>query len=998
MSESKALEHIDSRSPIEDSDLLYRLQSGTQRFLEEMRAATSEREVAREAVERLQTIVPVDRAALLLPADQAPGHWEAVEYFGFPDDHWRELYYVRGEGLTGKTLIAERSKHENWVLSENVNEDERWSRKSPESTQGGDLLLFSFLGVPLFVHDDEAPIGCLTCMRNRNLPEDDKRFSYLECLALKNFANHVSSTLERIRVRKWITDNHQQHIALSRIAYAEKSERRVCDAALSQLCREFGFSRALLSLVNPAQSQIVGVSVVGFKERLIEDTKRILFRQDQDPPESEDILSWVCRKQRVKPFIVDLTSERDQLARYFHTITARAHNVLGRVLVVPLVFQGKVVCGVILVALSDNQFDLTEHNQTRLLLYASNLAELLQFRRALNTAHRAASRVSRLVASLQDHCGTLRSPLRVVRELFQGLDDGYGIREGFLFTLAQNRSALVGAIGYNINETLLRKTEYLLSGDTDVQFTPLVRRAYVQGDQFITIKGSGYADEMSRLGIESSNLFVAPLRSSAEVVGVLGIACDTDANPLSRTDIPLGPMLQLAALAVRLEQVSCSLRANRRQSDGVEIIRHQIGRIVEDPYSDVTGNLARIVEKSMPAFDLIVRETARLFDCQLCGLFLTDDTVKMPLPSDGKPVDPQRYLDRPFLLRAGVGYPPEAIGDIKYEAPKAGLTASVIRTLQPQRSSNLFDDHRWSKKVQHYEDAVLGKGPRTWMGIPLVFRDKRHQYLFGALTFTRGRRTPSQAFSERDERMAREIAESITLSLYNRQIVSTARQKLFKWFSHDATKSLCFIRDDYIEEMKRKLRSTSLEADLAPFCEKTQNAIDFTLASFDAYSFFGGRQLEWNRRECDIEEIADMVLEIVHPNARHVTVDTKFQPRGLIWPVDREKFVMLLFILLDNAFKAVEEADLVEDKKVTLQVSLDDTKQLPLCVVVKDNGCGFDPSLADELCKEGVYWFKGSSGLGLAILDHFVRNLAGGRVVLQSQGFGKGARFEVTLP
>jgi two-component system sensor histidine kinase BaeS len=111
--------------------------------------------------------------------------------------------------------------------------------------------------------------------------------------------------------------------------------------------------------------------------------------------------------------------------------------------------------------------------------------------------------------------------------------------------------------------------------------------------------------------------------------------------------------------------------------------------------------------------------------------------------------------------------------------------------------------------------------------------------------------------------------------------------------------------------------------------------------------------------------------------------------------VDRDRLAEALGALLDNALRHTGTGGVV-----TIAATRDNDR----CrIAVTDNGEGFDPAMADQLFER---FYRGDSsrtadgagsGIGLTIAKAIVR-AHHGQLLGRSDGPGKGARFEITLP
>ena len=111
--------------------------------------------------------------------------------------------------------------------------------------------------------------------------------------------------------------------------------------------------------------------------------------------------------------------------------------------------------------------------------------------------------------------------------------------------------------------------------------------------------------------------------------------------------------------------------------------------------------------------------------------------------------------------------------------------------------------------------------------------------------------------------------------------------------------------------------------------------------------------------------------------------------------VDPDRLAEALGALLDNALRHTGSGGVV-----TIAATRHDDR----CrIVVTDNGEGFDPAIADQLFER---FYRGDSsrtadgagsGIGLTIAKAIVQ-AHHGQLLGHSDGPGKGARFEITLP
>lgn len=160
----------------------------------------------------------------------------------------------------------------------------------------------------------------------------------------------------------------------------------------------------------------------------------------------------------------------------------------------------------------------------------------------------------------------------------------------------------------------------------------------------------------------------------------------------------------------------------------------------------------------------------------------------------------------------------------------------------------------------------------------------------------------------------------------------------------------------------------------------------------------GGGKRE--RVPLDLAEVVEKVVESVMPSftACGVTIHNAL-PKGLVLLGDRTEVQIVVTNLLDNAGKALAQAE--DGPEVHLEGERTDDGYVRL--TVSDNGVGFPSSESNRLFVKfyrlGDELRRTSRGVGLGL--YLVRSLvegSGGKVSATSEGVGKGATFQVLWP
>lgn len=157
-------------------------------------------------------------------------------------------------------------------------------------------------------------------------------------------------------------------------------------------------------------------------------------------------------------------------------------------------------------------------------------------------------------------------------------------------------------------------------------------------------------------------------------------------------------------------------------------------------------------------------------------------------------------------------------------------------------------------------------------------------------------------------------------------------------------------------------------------------------------SRFRAGLVELDRRRLDLAELADRVVEELHPQAEQAGVDMDRERHGADFAYlgDEERLYQLVLNLGTNAIRFTPRGG-----RVVVRV-IDAGRELELHV--QDTGVGIPADALATIFEpyRQAHQHRGGSGLGLAIVQG-VANAHGGRVTAESCD-GKGSRFTVRLP
>ncbi len=224
--------------------------------------------------------------------------------------------------------------------------------------------------------------------------------------------------------------------------------------------------------------------------------------------------------------------------------------------------------------------------------------------------------------------------------------------------------------------------------------------------------------------------------------------------------------------------------------------------------------------------------------------------------------------------------------------------------------------------------------------------------------------------------------------------LNNMKSKFFSMVSHDLSNSLMTLKMSF-DMFKKKFTPTDEQQQKMMFMSESINQIEHLIKDLVDWAAIEKGKLRIDKTYFELTESLKKTAEIFKVKAQKRNIQISFESAGAISVLADEKRIrQVISNLLENAVRHTPDNGTIE-----IVVSKTDEKNAK--VSVKDSGDGIDPATAPSLftsfMQVGTKEKVGRLGLGLSIAKEIIVN-HGGRIWAQSEGLGKGATFNFTLP
>ena len=224
--------------------------------------------------------------------------------------------------------------------------------------------------------------------------------------------------------------------------------------------------------------------------------------------------------------------------------------------------------------------------------------------------------------------------------------------------------------------------------------------------------------------------------------------------------------------------------------------------------------------------------------------------------------------------------------------------------------------------------------------------------------------------------------------------LNNMKSKFFSMVSHDLSNSLMTLKMSF-DMFKKRFTPDEDQKKKMLFMDESVNQIEHLIKDLVDWAAIEKGKLRIDKQPFELTASLKKTAEIFKAKALKRNIQVTFESAGSV-PVlaDEKRIRQVISNLLENAVRHTPDNGTIE-----IVVSKIDEKNAK--VSVTDSGDGIDPAVAPSLftsfTQVGAKDRVGRLGLGLSIAKEIIVN-HGGRIWAQSDGLGRGASFNFTLP
>lgn len=224
--------------------------------------------------------------------------------------------------------------------------------------------------------------------------------------------------------------------------------------------------------------------------------------------------------------------------------------------------------------------------------------------------------------------------------------------------------------------------------------------------------------------------------------------------------------------------------------------------------------------------------------------------------------------------------------------------------------------------------------------------------------------------------------------------LNNMKSKFFSIVSHDLSNSLMTLKMSF-DMLRKKLTLDEEQQKKVMFMDESVSQIEHLIKDLVDWAAIEKGKLRIEKTHFELTESLKKTAEIFKAKASKRNIQVTFESCGAV-PVfaDEKRIRQVISNLLENAVRHTPDGGNIE-----IVVSKIDAKNAKVSVTDSGDGIAPDqaPMLFTSFTQVGAKERVGRLGLGLSIAKDIVTN-HGGRIWAHSEGLGKGASFNFTLP
>lgn len=821
-------------------------------------------------------------------------------------------------------------------------------------------------------------------------------------------------------------------------------QSRVSDS-LAEICERLPLTRMLFARKEDGSSSIDGFACVGFSEDLIEETRRDLNASERD------VLAEAVKNKWFHPVRLQ-TKEGREYKPGIDVPTATRQDLGENVVVLAIPGDSDSPIAVILAEFSSFR-DIDQPKVTdRLAHYVRQLAA--KYRLALQEDRAAQDQSLKLIVdTLQAEYAENKEPIKSLVYALESLGNTIQAKGGLALLVNDDTEEFQDVASWNVCKRRDHPFFFSLpkAAEQRAYQQDIVASAYLDSrprtGKLPDCFPNSLLSQVYCLPPKGEAVAI-PIGSSTRMVGVfVFFGYESAGLRVGQLD---SEKLFVSAVAFTRVAAIRQLRTYERENSSLEGVMQGMKRF----YSDHIGarKLRAFFDTNQQQFNAVLEFVANFFEATYAFLWSPDDVICFRSCEEAGYFD--LVANEPFMLRSS--YPKETLTGIKQrlatkmwgpqgqmgEAPKIlervckeletrgreqrgegdameesleqvdlqlafrpfehSLRSAVVRSLSAVTSEDSNTDRRTSGTFHELLEPGMVDGPYAWLGVPVLVKDAQVTSLYGMVTLMRKRANAGdrRGFTERDKRAAELLAGIIAMGLHHTNSSTRhadAVSKQFKYFGHHVKDSM-----NAMTTRLKTLRSFGSEelrdtAEVARILSEMSDCNAYSRSAVESFFKYFSRDLAWSIEETPyaIHSVILNVLRILGHKLVGIRVVIDQVDSRVVTDREQGKLMAVIHALITNAIKATLQNEKNVEKLIELKCFVE---QSQVVVSVRDNGVGLSPGFKQsDLVKFGVSLFKlESTGIGLAMVDDFVRAL-GGEFVLQPDPAG-GTEATVKFP